>query len=100
MKPRNKRISPKHYGLLHGPMRVEVDDVTARHKKPCGGCGKLPEGRRLKITEGGGRAQSISVYCSGCGTAWLDDHVTELVRTIRRLGGADLCIRLITSDDN
>lgn len=98
MKPRNKRIHEKHYGLFHGPLRIEVQDVSSRHKKPCDGCEELPEGRRLKVTAGGGRAQVISVYCYSCGVAWLGDHRTELDRAVRRLGGSDDCVRLRESD--
>jgi len=98
VKPRNKRIQPKHYGLFHGPLRIEVEDVTTRHKKPCAGCEELPEGRRLKLTAGSGRSASISIYCHECGCLWLQDHQEELDRTIQRLDGVHHCIRLIQED--
>lgn len=99
MKPRNKRIQEKHYGLFHGPLRIEVEIVTARHKKPCDGCGEPPEGRRLKVTAGGGRAQVISVYCSSCGVEWLLDHEEEAGRARVRLAeGSNICVRLRESD--
>lgn len=99
MKPRNKRIQPKHYGLFHGPLRIEVEAVSARHKKACTGCGKLPEERRLKLTAGSGRSAAISVYCYPCGVDWLRDHETELVRAIHLLNfGGTTCIRLVQED--
>lgn len=98
MKPRNKRIHEKHHGLFHGPLRIEVENVTTRHKKPCDGCGKPPKGRRLKVTVGGGRAQAISVYCYGCGVVWLGDHRMELDRAVHRLAGSHICVRLCESD--
>ena len=99
VKPRNKRIAEKHYGLFHGPLRIEVEDVTARHKKPCDGCAEPPEDRRLKVTAGSGRSASIAVYCRECGDYWLRDHQEELDRTIQRLDGVHLCIRLIEATD-
>jgi hypothetical protein len=99
VKPRNKRISEKHYGLFHGPLRIEVENVTARHKKPCAGCEGLPDERRLKITAGSGRSAAISVYCYPCGVDWLRDHETELGRAIHLLNfGGSTCIRLIQED--
>lgn len=99
MKPRNKRISPKHYGLFHGPLRIEVENVTARHKKACAGCAELPKGRRLKVTAGSGRSATIAVYCQECGDYWLLDHREELDRAIQRLEGAHLCVRLLEVTD-
>jgi hypothetical protein len=100
LKPRNKRVHEKHYGLFHGPTRIEVEDVTARHKKPCDGCDVLPVGRRLKVVAGAGRSASTAIYCAGCGVAWLGDHRTELGRAVHRLTGADLCVRLRESDED
>jgi hypothetical protein len=99
MKPRNKRIQPKHYGLFHGPLRIEVQDVTARHKKGCLHCEELPEGRRLRVVAGGGRSATTSIYCHACGAVWLDDHRTELDRAIDRLDGSHICIRSVQDDD-
>jgi hypothetical protein len=90
-----RRISPKHYGLFHGPLRIEVEDVKPAHRKPCAHCEGLPKGRRLKIVEGAGRGAVTSVYCSDCGDEWLDDHRKELERARTRLYEHynDVCVR-------
>ena len=97
MKKRPKRINDNKRGLLHGPTRIEVEAVTARHKKACSGCADVPEGTRLKIVEGGGRAATTLIYCASCGEKWLDDHLGDVMRARTRLLGEDVCVRLTES---
>lgn len=95
MKTRSKRIQKGKEGLLHGPLRIEVEDVTTRHKKECAGCAGIPAGRRLKIVSGGGRSAQTSIYCSECGDEWLIDHSGDVTRARTRLVcGSDVCVRL------
>jgi hypothetical protein len=91
VKRRPKRI--QNPGLLHGPTRIEIEEVTARHKLPCAGCERVPRTRRLKIVEGAGRAASTTVYCETCGASWLLEHAEDVTRAIGRLSGADFSVR-------
>ena len=74
-------------GLLHGPRRIEVQDVKPSHKKVCSACGQLPEGRRLVVTDGAGRSASSQVFCIECGEAYLQARALEYQRAIEFLNG-------------
>lgn len=93
MKKRNQRIQPKHQGLFHAAMRIEIQVVKPAHRKECAGCSDTPEGQRLKVVMGSGRGAAEEIYCDGCGTQWLEDHAVELARAQRRLLGDDICVR-------
>ena len=72
-------------GLWFSAMKVEVEDVTKAHKKPCNSCGVLPGIRRLKIVRGSGRHQVMEVRCMGCGVKWLRDMREAAKRASRYL---------------
>jgi hypothetical protein len=82
------------WGLLHGPRRVEVEDVGPRHAAPCGVCGRVPRSRRLRVVDGSGRASKCLVFCSECGADWLVARVEDYDRAQQRLLGADISVRL------
>jgi len=96
VKKRPQHVQKGKEGLLHGPLRIEIEDVTLRHKKECLGCGSKPPPteRRLKLVGGSGRAAQTSIYCAQCGAAWLVDHVVEVERARSYLAGAEICVRL------
>jgi hypothetical protein len=91
-------------GLWFSAMKVEVEDVTDRHKKVCLDCGQLPVGRRLKIVKGSGRHQTVEIRCSSCGEDWLKQKEIEAARARRYLrqdiGAMKVeCIRLPKETD-
>ena len=67
-------------GLWLPPTRVEVEAVTARHKKPCSECKCEVEERRLKIVRGTGRHAVTLILCMGCGI----DHLRKMGEESRR----------------
>lgn len=72
-------------GLWHGPRRVQVVDVTARHSKPCDECAELPEERRLIVISGTARSAKTSVLCIECGLLWILQVKAEATRAMRFL---------------
>jgi hypothetical protein len=85
---------PRLPGLLHGTRRVEVEDVRPRHRTACCVCGLAPARRRLKVQDGSGRAQTVRIFCAGCGVSWLGIRDQEVSRAIMRLQGADIACRI------
>lgn len=89
------RAKPRKPGLWLPTVKVEVQDVAARHKAACGCCGKIPKGRRLKVGTGTGRHGTTEIYCDACGRAWLQDREEEAHRAQNYLlGDTDLSIRI------
>lgn len=66
-----KRSRPRLHGLLHGPRRVQVEDVKKAHKKPCCICDQVPTTRRLFVVDGSGRNATSRVYCMDHGVEYL-----------------------------
>ena len=58
-------------GLLHGPRRVQVEDVKKAHKRPCCVCDQVPTTRRLFVVDGSGRNATSRAYCMDCGIDYL-----------------------------
>lgn len=81
-------------GLWHSARKVEIENVKPSHSKKCCECGKLPEDRRLVVTNGSGRHQTLQVYCIRCGTAWLQDREEEISRACRYLTTGEGEVRL------
>ena len=74
-------------GLWFSQTRAEVQDVTARMKKPCDHCERKPVERRLKLTHGSGRHATSTVLCQNCGVPWIEDFEVLAVRASRYLNG-------------
>jgi hypothetical protein len=82
-------------GIVCAPVKVSVEAVRAAHRKPCLVCGTMPEGRRLLVKVGSGRAQHIEVYCVGHGHRYLQLQALTFARAIAYLNSDDApaCVR-------
>lgn len=80
-------------GLWHGPRRVEIEEVSARHKKRCTQCSDEIPVRRLKIVDGVARSAKTSVLCKSCGVRWLRERASENERAIDYLKRGEGSIR-------
>lgn len=80
-------------GLWLPTVKVEVQTVTARHRKPCTVCGSPITGRRLMVRSGSGRSQTTALVCRACCPAWVDRREEELKRLLKCMAGADVSIR-------
>lgn len=93
-KPGPKKDTFREKGLFAPCVRVNIQDVTARHKISCVACGNLPAKRRLQVQVGKGKGMTTLVYCESCGQVWLEDRQEELDRAMDRLNGLDVTVRL------
>jgi hypothetical protein len=74
-------------GLLHGPERWEIEDVSPRHGTPCSNCGKAPQIRRLLIVRGSGRFSGREVLCDYCARSAIEGRQEVLARALAYLAG-------------
>jgi len=79
-KAKEKRYIKK--GLVHSPMKIEVQEVTSRMTKPCAGCEQRIEDRRLVVRTGGAKHGKTEFYCDTCGEEWLNNHLRIVKATI------------------
>jgi RNase P subunit RPR2 len=88
----------QNLGLVQSTRRVEVQDVKRAHRKACDRCGSQPEGRRLHVKTGSGRAQKAEVMCAKCGSLFLDQSAREAWRACCRLVGDDVPVRFVDGE--
>jgi tRNA(Ile2) C34 agmatinyltransferase TiaS len=93
-KPGPKKDTFRERGLWAPAVRIDIQDVTRRHKSDCVECGQRPTGRRLQVQVGKGKGLTSIVYCQDCGYRWLEDRQEELDRAMDRLNGMDVTVRL------
>lgn len=80
-------------GLWLPTVKVEVEDVTTRHKKECCDCEGVPAERRLVVRKGSGRHGVTEIRCMECGVEWLESRLGECERAIGYLMTGKGCIR-------
>ena len=72
-------------GLMHSLRKVDIEEVTVRHRKKCCVCDGVPETRRIQVRAGSGRAQKVTIYCQDCGRDWLLERRAEISRALHYL---------------
>lgn len=85
-------------GLWLSGLRLEVEEVSNAHKRPCTMCGKMPQARRVKLSQGSGRSQQQAVLCEVCGQNFSCLLAEEAARVGRYIRGEIACIRLLAED--
>lgn len=65
--------------------KIEIQEVTGRHRTTCRDCGEVPEVRRLKVSTGSGKWVKSLVFCGPCGREWIRRLAFDLQKMDRRL---------------